>query len=249
MRRAGVLNRVVRKANAGGFAPAVAVVNPPRKLNKRQKRQVKRLMNIRSELKFHGFQQNGITISTTPVSYDVTAIAQGDADTDRIGDRLMWASSCEARFQLYGPESGTGLVNDIYDTVRIIVFQFHPKATTGSSPAVADILLTGPTGAIDVNSHYNHDRRQDYKIVFDKTVVLMNNQNSTVGGAGFTTYQTSHVRMIKRRIRLNRIRKQCQFSGGSVDATNKFFMILLSDSSATPHPTINTNLRFYFRDS
>lgn len=180
-------------ANPNGTlrAPRVGLVKlkgfRTRKLNKRQKGQVKRIVNFGRELKFTVKNLSYTDISTTPVIYDLMEnLTQGQTDTTRIGDRVTLGSNMEVRLSVIGPESLTGLVNDIYNHVRIIIFQYKIPAVSGTNPVASDILLTGPSAAIDIWSHYNHDKRSEFTILYDSTYGLINNQNSAVGGTGFT---------------------------------------------------------------
>lgn len=208
-------------------------------LNRRQRRQVKNLIKNRQELKYWIAPQiNGANVTSTLGINDISAVAQGDTDTTRDGDRLQWCGTMDIRLNLVG---AFGVTGDNYNTYRFIVLQWHPS----SVPTVGDILLTGPSTAIDVYSQYNHDQRQQYKILLDKTF-------TTVGFlTGTSTAQSNFVRNLRFLINLNRkkVAKFAQFSGGGTTGTNKFYYILGSDSGTTSHPSYSLSTKIFFRDS
>ncbi|AXH74174.1 MAG: capsid protein [Cressdnaviricota sp.] len=220
-------------------------------LNKRQKKQVRRLATIGKELKFAiTFSANGVAVTSAGTIYDLTNVAQGTTDTSRVGDRLTLCGKMELFLQFVGPESLTGLVNDIYNTIRIVVFQLKEKAVAGTNPITTDIFLNGPTGAADVLSLYNHDNRQIYTILKDVVINLVNNQNSTVGGTGFTTAQSNHIWTKKLMIPMGKkVRKDIQYISGGNNGYNKIFMMVFSDSGAAPNPTMTGNSKVFFRDA
>lgn len=223
-----------------------------RKLNDREKDQVKRIVNRHAELKyFTAAPVNGAAVpqAGAGANFDISNVAQGLLDTNRVGDRLEWCGKMDIYLQIVGPESLTGLVNDIYNTVRFIIFQYHPHAVGGTSPVPTEILLNGPTGAIDVGSQYNHDQRQNYKILYDRVFTLVNNQNSTVGGTGFTAMQNNHVHTCKFRVSLKNAKKDAQFNAAGTNGTNKIFYFMISDSAAAPNPTYSLITKIFFRDS
>lgn len=203
-----------------------------RKLNKRQKFQVKRLIRNVQELKyFEGSSQNA-DISTSPAILDISAVSQGDTDTTRDGDRLQWVGKIDFRYSLD--------IADATNIIRVMIFQWKPN----SSPAAGSLFLNGPTGAVDVWSNYGHDHRQEYTILYDKTYSLVGN-----GGAATvpTTTSSQIVRFV--RISLKRIAKMAQFTAGTTAGTNKLYLYLISDSALVGNPTITFSAKVFFRDS
>lgn len=223
-------------------------------LNQKQKKEIKKIAKRQvvrvQELKFFvATQLNGSTIGTTYTSRQLSNVPQGDNDTSRDGDRLELCGSMEFIYQFTGPEIQTAGVNDVVNTVRLIIFQYHPTAVSGTSPQATEILQNGPSGVIDVHSLYNHDQRQNYTILKDKMMVLVNNQLQLAGTAGWTTYQSNHCRLVKFKINTKKCRKMQQFVAGTTDGTNQIFELLVSDSSVAPYPTVIRNSKIFFRDS
>lgn len=209
-----------------------ALTFPQRKLNLRQKRQVVNLISRRGELKFATKNTTGfVDVTSTGLLNGFVDITQNIGDEDvRIGDRLQWCGNLEIRLQV---TSLPGVGADVYNTIRFIVFQWHPNST----PSTNNILIPGPlAGTFDVLSSYNHDQRQQYKIMVDKTINLVAGQNN-------------EVRTFVRKVSVRRCAKYAQFTAASALGTNRFFYIILSDSFAAPHPQYALDSKAFYRDS
>lgn len=209
-----------------------------RKLGNRQKRQVKVLIARRQELKYTAYTSSASVSSTSSITGSPFDIAQGDTDTTRDGDRLQWCGTME--FMCHCINS-SGALSDVYNNIRVIIFQWHPS----SSPAVTDILLPGPSLVADCLSLYNHDTRQQYRIMFDKIFKTSGNANSS--STPGTNITATNIK--KFRIKMRKTRKFAQYAGGTLTGTNRFYLITVSDSSAAPHPILEFSSKIFFRDS
>lgn len=233
IRRAATKNKIA-------FNTLKNMVRNDRPLNPRQKRQVKAAVRGIQELKyFISNQVDGGTVSDTLGINDISAVPQGDTDVSRDGDRLQWVGRISINFNVVGAVGATG---DLYNTFRLIVLQWKPNST----PTVSDILLTGPTAAVDVYSQYNHDNRQQYTILLDK-MFTVNGNNTTLVPASIPNSPYSISKHFE--VNIKKAAKMAQFSGGSTSGTNKFYYILGSDSSAVTHPTYSWSSKIFFRDS
>lgn len=208
-----------------------------RKLNPRQKREVKKLIDVGTELYYQVGTLNNQSITTvgsiigTPFD-----IAQGITDSDRTGDSIHWCGTMEFRIRI---TNGLGSTGDVYNNVRCIIFQYHPNTT----PTIGTVLLTGASGVIDFLSPYSHDNRQTYKILFDKVFTTVGNNSSASNPyADNVTLYRSY------KISLKRATKKVQYVAGTTVGTNRFFIILLSDSSLVTHPTVSYTTKVFYRD-
>jgi len=148
--------------------------------------------------------------------------------------------------------NGLGATADIYNNIRFIVFQWHPMTTGTPYPATSgsDILMTGPSGSVDIYSVYNHDTRQCYTILYDRvftTIGCGNNGVATGANVGVSDVTSSGVHQI--RIPLTKARKDVQYNAGGLQATNRLGMFWVSDSSLATHPTLAFMSKVFFRDS
>lgn len=201
-----------------------------RKLNKRQKNEVKRIIAVRQELKFFVTPTNAFQISSTGVTFPLTLVTQGDTDQTRDGDRL-YAKKMYVR--------GYIEISDTTNIVRLVFYQWKPNSTA----TLGDIFLPGPTGAIDVDSHYNHDTRQQFKILWDRTFVLEGNQSAAT--APVTSASIRRFQMVLSR----GMNRQLQFNGGGTAATNHIYYAAISDSGIANHPELTMSTKFMFTDS
>lgn len=206
-------------------------------LNMRQKRDVKKLISVTQELKYFINNQAGTSVTTTPIVTDLSLIPQGNTDQERTADRLMLCGNLE--FHGHAVVAG-GATGDIYDTFRIILFQWHPN----SVPISSSLLVNGPSGVIDVYSHYSHDNRQEFKIIYDTLFDVVGN-----GLSASNTYAPNMLRSWSLHIPLTKISKQLQYVGGTTVGTNHIYMLQVTDSSATTHPTTIWSLKLFFKDS
>lgn len=220
-----------------------------RKLNKRQANQVKRIVNVGRELKY--FQSNsGVAFNIDDSTYQPFGtpfdVAQGTTDVTRVGDSLNWCGKIELKFVIKNGKAGTAASNV---THRIIMFQWHPLSQATPFPIASQVLLPGPTGNPDIHSQYSHDYRHDYKILFDKRYVTVNDDTVNTGLGNCIT--TGGVIARSYRISLKKAKKNVQYAGGGPQGTNRIFMMTFNDD---PHAnaiksTMTYTTKIFFRDS
>lgn len=208
-----------------------------RKLNKRQRHQVKRMIHSEQEIKY---SIGNLDVNTITNAGFITGapwnIAQGDTDQTRDGDTLKWIGKMHVRLGL--------VCADTTNVVRIIIFQWHPTSDNAPTPDVQDILAIGPSGSPDTLSHYNHDERQNFRVIFDKAYSLVGN-----GTADTYPGTTSTVIYRRYKISLRKARKRVQFTAGTTEGTNKFFFLAITDSAAGPNPEVAFSIKTFFTDS
>ena len=210
-----------------------------RALTKRQKTEVTRLIHRQQELKYFaataaaGAITNAMGLASAP--FDVP---QGDSDQTRDGDQLTWAGHIDFTMQMVNGQGATG---DNYNNMRLVFLQWHPNTT----PAVGDIFINGPSGAADVYSQYNHDKRSMFTILWDNRFTTVGNANAA------TTANTDSVTtgVLRYRISLKKAQKTVQFSGGTTSGTNRLYLAFVSDSALATHPTLAYSTKVVFRDS
>lgn len=215
-----------------------------RPLNVRQKKQVKNLIRNVQELKFFGWNSVSAPVTNvgnlTGVPFDVP---QGDTDQTRDGDKLQWCGNIDFRMQVV---NGLGATADVYNNVRVVIFQWHPN----SAPVAGNILLTGAGGGgiVDIYSNYSHDFRQEYKILFDKVFNTIGPGSNVAVSNGPITEKTT-TGLLKFKISTKKASKNVQYSNGGLSATNRIYILTISDSSLVTHPTIAYSMKTFYRDS
>jgi len=219
----------------------MVIGRPPRRpaLSRTQRMEVQRLVQRNTELKYFAF--NAIALSPISNAMNLASapfqIPQGVSDSNRIGDQLTW-TGVKIRFEI---TNSLGALADQFNNMRLVILQWKPN----SIPVNTDVFLTGPTGAVDIYSTYNHDRRTEFIILHDETFRTVGNIN-TANSVG-TCCTTTGV--LERNISVRYAQKNAHFAGGGLTAANMLYIALVSDSAAVPHPTITYQMKTFFRDA
>lgn len=215
--------------------------NAPRKgkpLNPKQKKEVKTLIARRQELKYYQQTKSGAVGAVAAISGLPWDIPQGIDDQARIGDTFQWCGTHEIRGQFI---NASGVGADTHNTLRYIVFQWHPD----SAPTPADILLVGPSTNIDIHSLYNHDKRQQYSILLDRTITTIGAGTSADFPVTSNAVKTFHWKIPMGK----KVTKTAQRVGGGLTGTNRIYECLMTDSTIAAFPVLNYAAKVFFRDS
>lgn len=150
----------------------------------------------------------------------LSLVPQGDTDTSRDGDQL-YATSMQVK--------GYFSCADTTNQVRLIFFIWKPE----TSPTNDDILATTTKGSINyVNAPYHHDGRGSFTVLSDRCYSL------ALG-------TTSAKKQFSHNIKLN---KKLKYNAGTTAGYNQIWFMVLSDSAAVSHPSVNMTSRLRFRD-
>jgi hypothetical protein len=209
----------------------------PSSLSSRQAQEVSKIVqknfSKRVELKYYTFGAQPTVTSGAPVITSLSDIAQGDTDITRNGDRLNMIR-LELRYIMKVNLSNLIPAN----IVRVIIFQWLPNDGT-AAPTVSNILTPdGFTGTFTVLSAHNHDGRDMYRIVYDHCHVIV--------GTGTIYSQASGI-CVDKVVSLAAAIKHVQFNGSTTNATNKLFVLFLTDATVN-QPFVYWNTKLYFRD-
>lgn len=204
-------------------------------LKPKQKKEVEKIvkanLNRELELKFvysgNLFSLQAIN-NTGFLTKNIFTVAQGTLDTNRVGDALTWCGKLWLRCQWV-------TAGDNFNLCRVIILQWHPNDAT--APTIANLFLPGPTGAVDVNSSYNHDTRPQYKILFDRSVMI--------GPVGFTNTCSKEFTTS---ISLNRASKHVQFTGATTNGTNQIYIYAIASNSGNL-PALTVSSKLFYRDA
>lgn len=207
--------------------------------NKAFVKAVSKVMDSRVEHKYKTYFEVGQSTDTGGQIWGpLTTIAQGTSDTERVGDQLTM-KSIYVKMAIYPPSVS---INKESNFVRVIAFQWKEVTNiSGSIGPIPDDILSTP-GAIDlIYCQYAHDNiGKKFTILYDKTFTIT---NSETGG------QYSQ-KMINFRIPLKYAKRKVSYVGGSSgDAFNHFYLMTLSDSAVTNHPTVTFTARMHYIDA
>jgi hypothetical protein len=220
-----------------------------RKLNPRQKKEVKSLIRVQQELKYFvssALNQALVTNAANVIgtNFDIPQSAGASSDTTRIGDQIEWCGNMEFRFSILHRLVAAG---PNVSHSRVLIFQWHDTSQATPFPVAAQIFLNGPTGGIDPWSNYNHDYRHQYRIMYD-TQVLTTVATAAVPPAAICNDNTG-TRVITKHISMKKASKKVSYVAGGLQASNRFFIYYVSDAAAGFEPLITYSTKVFFRDS
>jgi hypothetical protein len=161
--------------------------------------------------------------------FPLCGIPQGDSQSSRVGD---FVSPLEMlfNFSLYTVNT------DIITTVRLIWFKWRPSTAT-TTITVASIL-EAPSSS-NVLSHFNFQLQQQYQVLHERQFAC----------SGTTTNPTVNSNFGATGLPIPIGGQSMEYSLGSVNGTNQFFLLAISDSALTPFPILNFSNRLYYEDT
>lgn len=207
-----------------------------RRLNKRQKMQVKRIVGQHIENKFIDTAASTLTGYTNAGSIGLfTMPANGNTVSARVGDRIE-VTKIELNYSCVG-----------YDTTnlfRVIVFKWNNDDSV-YAPSVQSILLladlvqdTAPL------ARYNWDNMKagDFNICYDAVHSLSWNNAAASPGSNVIAKRIVLVgkKLHKKRLTLN---------NGAITGDGRYGIILVTDSGVAGHPKANYTARIHFKDA
>jgi len=195
-------------------------------------KQVRQLMTAGKEMKYFDSKEFAQNATTTPLQLAISAVPQGDTDSQRDGDQInlrrLWI-----KFETY--LQGIGGTNDYTDQVRLTVYRWHPMSAS-THPVPADVLQDLSVAQSATMTPFTWDNRKDYTIILDKTFNLSGYGPSDFGYT--TTFNWKEPGI------------PAHFSAGSTTLqTNGIFAIISSDSLVATHPQFNLWTRVEYTDS
>jgi len=192
-----------------------------RGLNRTEKSQVskiaKNVVSRKIETKYIDSTYNSGFDTTGTIQILSNIITQGVTDSDRVGDKCEMKSLAMRGYASYG---------DTVNIMRVILFQWKPSSTT--APVITDILQT-----VHRFSHYNHDKKALYRVLYDTTF----NLNDT----------NRRQQLIKRTLKLKL--KTLKFENAGVNGMNHIYLLGISDSGGVPNPAVQLDFRLTFKDA
>lgn len=186
----------------------VTVQRPARKLNKRQRSDVKRLIALNQEPKYFPVYAGYASVNTSGTITKWTTIPQGDTNITRDGQEIVF-KSIDLRYSVFSSAAAVMIGN----AFRIIVFQWRPDDNL-DNPGLSQILdssFTQPCFA-----PYNHNTRQKFKVLYDRLHAVYN------GGVGEKAFHAL--------IPAKKANKHIRYVTGNT-GTNMIFVLVISDAA------------------
>lgn len=183
---------------------------------------VQRLIKRNEEMKYAVIDAS-YSATTTPGLYCLSNTSQGDTGGTHIGDESVM-KNLELRL--------IASVADATNSVRVILFRWKPNI--GYVVPGAGAILKDANSPANLSSLYQEDGEDQYQIMYDELFLL-----AAAGG---------NPEQISRRIRRN-FNIRCDFLTGTSNSSNMIYLMLISDSSATTHPSVQFMSKIGFTDA
>ena len=197
-------------------------------------RRINKLVNAQKSYvdNVYNFSINGTTGSITNIG--LNTISQGNALSQRIGDKITLKSITINGFV---QNALSTLAADAFNNIRVILIQLSQPNLTATPLAVTDFLEIA-----NYLSLYKKRPNYKFKVLFDKHW-MTNSQTS--GGA---TWQP--VNPFRKHFKMNvNFPKGLDVTyapGTGTPIANNLKLVLISDSLAVPHPTLNIYSRLNY---
>lgn len=205
-------------------------------LNPKEKKQVKKMIHSAAESKFFSVTAVSTNYSNTPFVAHISPITQGDGDQQRNGDRIRMKYIQFRLFNVIGLSSSTQ-----YHFGRFILFQWLPN-NTNYAPTSGDILLPGVSNTINYTSLYNHDQRQNYRILYDKTFKFVGVPATT--GAEFQDSAAQFTKDMYIKVKS----KQLNYTTGVNTGTRQIFQLVLGDGIGADTAQCFWTMKMFYDD-
>ena len=186
-----------------------------------------RVLNRISEKKYKDVITSYTVCDYNGLIYDLTPVAQGTADTERIGDSYL-PVDIEIRGQVHGADNS--------NCMRIILFRWNQDSNATGDPVPSNILQSTFTGTdMAPYAPYYHDKTPNFWIIADERIELMGSTSSSAYVKNFE---------IKRHLQT----KPVSVTASGVNGTYKLYLLVISDSGTVSHPSVTFGSRVFFRD-
>lgn len=166
-------------------------------------------------------------------------IIKGTNAQQRIGDKIELKSISMKFF--VSLLNGVAVNADAFNNVRILLVHFPQPLTSGVGVLPGDVLETG-----DVLSHYKKDSKVKYRILFD-SLYYLDNQGFGTGASSNPKWQpaTRHQVRCFKDIKFPK-GLSITYNNSNVITANEVQLLMVSDSSITPHPNVSGRIRLNF---
>lgn len=165
----------------------------------------------------------------SPILLNLSGIAQGDGDDERIGDKVI-PCYLGGRYNIVGV-AGAG---QSITQVRIVVFQW--KANADNLPPAVSMILSSPTRPF---TYYNTQQTSQFKVLYDARHVIVDKS----GNDDFTQYGEFNIG--------EKQMKRINFKGAATLGEGNIYLLAISDYTDADNafPTMQGVFRLKYCDS
>jgi hypothetical protein len=174
---------------------------------------------LRPELKYLDVVELTQTISSTPSFYSLTGTNNTTTDVGRVGDRVA-ITNVQLKI--------TALKADTTNIIRITLIQWFPDDSI-DAPNLAAIYASSSAPWL---SPFNHDNNKKFRVLYDKTCIMNVDMPQCYREVNAQRFPMRYL----------------QYQAGSPNGNGMVYLALVSDSTASSHPSIDFTARFDFFD-
>lgn len=205
---------------------AIIAVPKPVPLNSTQRLQVKRLIKANEEQKYWDTRYVATAIDVTGTTQDILIPVQGLTQIDRVGTRIKITRVVG---KLYFA------IADATNKIRLLLWTQMGNTFSITPSSVIPLAFGSSNVNPEVDSNWNWDRKEEYRIHLDRQCVLDTDDPVKFMSFDFNPKTKTIV----------------EFNGGAATTTgnNKFCITCKSDSAAATHPTMTGCIRIYYTDA
>lgn len=194
--------------------------------SKRWRRAVARVIDQRAEKKYNDFILAATGIPGSGLVIEWATVAMGTSDNQRIGDQIRMRQLLLRTLLTFG---------DTYNTVRLVVlaWKFPSSVSVPNTTLILEDAVSNP-----LISPLNRETMQKgwMKPMYDKAFSMTEGNRPQV-------YRT--LKFFGKRLPWKRV----EFVDATTFAAPTYYMFLVSDSIAVPHPTVAVHFRSVFTDT
>lgn len=172
--------------------------------------------------------QHALTLSSTAILTSITQVPQGDGDTTRDGDKLLY-TRLYWNLQFILATAGYD-----YAVVRMIIFQWKVDDTI-NLPVTTSILAYNA-----YNSPYNHDQGARYRVFYDRTFTLCEQGEPN-------KVLVEKCNFVKKTGSCKYISREMKYTNAAVTGFNSLYVLYITDS--VNNVGVNGYFRLNFTDS
>ena len=188
---------------------------------------VKKAIQKDDETKYLETASTGLSIDYNGTVTDLSVIAQGTTDGQRIGDKVKLRG---IRLQMILN------IGDVTQHIRIMIVQFRGNTQTAGAPTIGQVLVPTTLGTINAPiANRVWDLTQQFNVLYDKIYTLEGVSKPVV-----------HIR---RTISIKYAKRLISYYQALTTGANKIYLMMVSDSGAATHPTAQFQIRLMYDDA
>lgn len=220
-----------------------------RKLNYRQKRQVKQIIGKQIEDKCFSFGGQDTGVSNTGVVHDMSNLAtSGTGENQRVG-RKIGVKRFMINFEVQTAQSSF-ISPDAWNTVRIILFRW--RITSSAATPVMNDILDNTSSLTNYSTQWPHNFNTDkFKVIYDKTIKV--GPMPVYDGANVEYYAVgpNAQRVMKWKFYGKRLGNKTIHFDNDVNGhgKEKIYALFTTDSTVSPHPIVNWTGQLVYEDA